>query len=269
MNRYAFDRWLLSLVPDNVNIMQTRCEDIIRTDGGFSLTLTDGIITADTVIGADGGGSIVRRKLIGRMPAQYLSIQEHYRDLGQCVPPYACIFDAATSDSCSWTIRKDGTLIFGGAFAKHGAREAFAAQKARLEAHLGCRFGEPARREACLVTSPRRLNDFHCGKSGAFLLGEAAGFISASSFEGISSAITSAKLLAEAFAESCDTAAILQSYRRKSQSLRLKLYAKTFKRQILCTPASRYAIMASGVQSLDVADRKTALHMEKAPRLLS
>lgn len=269
MDRYAFDCWLLSLVPDSVDIVQARCEDIRETDGSFTLALSGGTVTADAVIGADGGGSIVRRQLIGRIPRQYLSIQEWYRDFGQCVPPYSCIFDAKTSDSCSWTIRKDGFLIYGGAFEKHGGREAFAAQKSRLEAYLGTSLGEPVKREACLVTSPRRFSDFCCGKPGVYLLGEAAGFISASSFEGISSALISGKLLAEAFAAEAAPAQILRAYRRKTESLRRKLYTKTFKRQILCHPASRLAIMASGVQSIDVADRRAPLGMKKAPRLPS
>ena len=57
MNRYAFDRWLLSLIPENVDIVPTRCEDIHETGGGFTLTLTDGTVAADAIIGADGGGS--------------------------------------------------------------------------------------------------------------------------------------------------------------------------------------------------------------------
>ena len=269
MDRYAFDRWLLSLIPERVEVVGSRCEDIAETNDGFTLRLADRTVTADCVIGADGGGSLVRRKLIGLMPKQYISIQEWYTDRGQCVPPYACIFDAETSDSCSWTIRKDGFLIYGGAFDKRGCRAAFARQKARLEDVLGTHLGEPVKREACLVTSPRRLNDFCCGKPGVYLLGEAAGFISASSFEGISSAITSGKLLAEAFASGKTPAQILRIYRKKTESLRRKLYAKTFKRQLLCSPAARTAIMASGIQSLTKEPAPHCYRINKAPRLPS
>lgn len=252
MNRYAFDRWLLTLVPSDVTVIQSRCTDITELDGIFTLTLSDGSVTALSVVGADGGGSIVRRTLMGRMPKQYVSIQEWYENRGQKLPYYSCIFDRETSDSCSWTIHKDGYVIFGGAFEKQGCREAFASQKARLEAFIGTNFGEPFKREACLVTSPRRMRDFVCGRPRVYLLGEAAGFISASSFEGISSAVLSGKLLAEAFCESREGHdRIIRVYRRKTTSLRLKLFLKTFKRWVLCTPAMRYIIMKSGLQSID------------------
>jgi len=142
------------------------------------------------------------------------------------------------------------------------------------EMYLGESFtaqplGEAKLTEACLLTSPRRWRDLLPGGDGAFLLGEAAGFISASSFEGISSALISGKLLAEAFAAEPSPTQILRAYRKNTESLRRKLYMKTFKRQILCHPASRLAIMASGLQSIDVAHRHTPLSMKKAPRLPS
>ena len=49
------------------------------------------------------------------------------------------------------------------------------------------RFGEPMKSEKCTVLFPSRWADFVCGEDNAFLIGEAAGFISASSLEGISS----------------------------------------------------------------------------------
>ena len=39
MDRYAFDRWLVSLVPPTVEIVRGRCTAVSRTDGGFVLTV--------------------------------------------------------------------------------------------------------------------------------------------------------------------------------------------------------------------------------------
>lgn len=39
MDRYAFDRWLVSLVPPTVEIVRGRCTAVSRTDGGFALTV--------------------------------------------------------------------------------------------------------------------------------------------------------------------------------------------------------------------------------------
>ena len=93
-------------------------------------------------------------------------------------------------------------------------------------------------------------------------MGEAAGLISASSFEGISSAMLSGKLLAEAFSQGGSHRQIQALYRKKTQPLRLKLFTKIFKMHILCSPLLRFLIMKSGVQSV----KKYETALKKPPR---
>ncbi len=252
MDRYRFDGWLLSLVPETVRLFKSRCKEIYQENGVFRLETTQGTLRAKAVIGADGANSVVRRLLQRKPRKQYVSIQEWYENHGETLPYYSCIFDRKTSDSCSWSIHKDGYVIFGGAFEKRGCKEAFEKQKARLEGFLNIQLGNAVKREACLVNSPRRPRDLVCGKENVYLVGEAAGFISASSFEGISSAIVSGKLLAEAIADGKTPKATLKLYRKKTVSLRRKLFLKTFKRAVLCSPTLRRVIMASGIQSVKV-----------------
>ncbi len=251
MDRYRFDKWLLSLVPSSVTVLEGRVKELIKKDV-FYIKTSMGDICANAVVGADGGGSVVRRKLYGKIPKQYISIQEWYENKGEKIPFYSCIFDKKTSDSCSWTIHKDGSIIFGGAFEIKGCSNAFARQKARLEEKIGSRLGTPKKREACLLTSPRRFSELVCGKDGCYLLGEAAGFISASSFEGISSALISARCLAEAFKKGKNANDILKLYKKKTLSLRLKLLGKMFKRALLCNPFVRKFIMKSGICAVRV-----------------
>ena len=163
------------------------------------------------------------------------------------MPSYSCIYDPETSDSCSWTIRKDGYFIFGGAFDIKGGREAYFKQKARVEEHLGRSFGEATKIEACLLTSPRVARDFLLGNGRVFLIGKAAGFISSSSFEGISSAFLSGKYLADSFTDKN----IIASYKRKTVKLRLKLFLKIPKMKVLCSPLLRKLIMKSGIASIE------------------
>ena len=255
MDRYAFDKWLLSLVPTSVDIVNGRCVRALQEDGSILLDILSGghtdRVRTRYLVGADGASSIVQKSFFKKHPKKYVSIQQTFPDTGKELPPYSCIFDAETSDSCSWTIRKNGHILFGGAFEPKGCREAFEQQKARLEQFLGVTFGEPVKTEACQVTSPRHLRDYCMGDGHILLVGEAAGFISASSFEGISSAVLSGRLLAEAFAEAKDSDRVAATYRRKTRGLRRKLLGKSFKRGVLCSPFLRYCIMRSGLQSME------------------
>lgn len=254
MDRWAFDRWLLSLVPKTVEIVNGRCTSIIAIGGNYDIKLCCAgkaqSVSAVSVVGADGGNSLVRRSFFRGDLFQYVSIQQWFESGDGKFPYYSCIFDAKTSDSCSWTIWKNKYVIFGGAFAKKGCRKAFETQKARVESFIGYTFGDPVKTEACLLSAPRKMRDFILGKEKVYLIGEAVGFISASSFEGISSALQSGKFLAAAFLEGKDHCQILKRYKEKTFGLRWKMYCKIPKMRVLCSPFLRCLIMKSGIASV-------------------
>ena len=114
---------------------------------------------------------------------------------------------------------------------------------------MGISFGEPLKTEACLVCSPKHLSDFVTGSDNVFLIGEAAGFISASSLEGFSSAFTSGTMLAKAFLKG-DENNIAKTYRKLTRSLRFKLRRKVFKHDIIFNPALRKLIMKIGITAI-------------------
>lgn len=251
MDRAKFDRWLVELVPDSVELFSGRCCGVERQAEGFCLRLRgvsgQQIVKADMVVGADGANSIVRSGFYPTDIMYYVSIQQWFRAEEGANPFYSCIFDPVTSPSCSWSIHKDGYFIYGGSFLPKGCREAFEQQKRRVEGKYGIHFGQPLKTEACKVFRPRRWSDFQTGRDGVYLIGEAAGFISPSSFEGISSAIESAKALAGCIERGGNISA---AYRRATMRLRLKMLAKCVKRLFMYVPVLRRLAMGSGLMSI-------------------
>ena len=257
MDRYEFDKHLMSLIPANVCIFSGRCTEILKGTDCFTVIVNqDGCVEefkCRNIVGADGASSVVRRTFFpGRKIQKYTAIQQWFEYDGVEKPFYSCIFDRETSESCSWTIHKDGYLLYGGCFESEGCREAFERQKERFEAFSGIGLNEPVITEACQACRPRHMSDFVTGTDNIYLIGEAAGFISPSSFEGISSAIFSGKALAEAFASEN----VLSTYNHKIGKLKRKLYFKTWKRAFMYTPWTRKLIMKSGLSSIKVAENQ-------------
>lgn len=97
---------------------------------------------------------------------------------------------------------------------------------------------------------PSLTDRFCCGGGGAFLIGEAAGFISPSSLEGVSFAINSAHLLADVLNSGHRSPNL--AYRSKTLPIRMKLRLKALKLPFMYWPAVRKLIMESGLKAIRV-----------------
>ncbi|HAN21226.1 MAG: colicin M resistance protein CbrA [Clostridiales bacterium GWF2_36_10] len=256
VDRKKFDNWLVSLSPFNVTKEKGICFKIQKENDGYIVTYKNS--SGETInaygknlIGADGANSIVRRSFFPKLHTrQYVAIQQWFEEEREIAKPfYSCIFDADTTDCCSWSISKDGYIIFGGAFAPKNCRSIFENQKEKL-IKFGFPLNNPVKTEACMVLRPNSLKSFCCGGDGIFLIGEAAGFISPSSLEGISYAINSAVMLNNALLS--DKKDKHKEYKRATKSLRLKLIVKNLKCPLMYDPYLRKIIMKSGFSSIEI-----------------
>lgn len=261
-DRQKLDDFFRSLVPKSVERISGRCKHVKKSANGYEVELVSGEkYSCKYVVGADGASGNVRLSLFRQKRLhKYVAIQQWF-SAGQTNPYYSCIFDNDTSTGCSWIFFKDGMLIFGGAFDMQNCREAFEKQKEKLITGgfvPGEVFENVQKTEACLVSRPKLGGGIFRGKDGAFLLGEAAGFISPSSFEGISYALASSEALADAFnANSLSKGSrILKQYQRKTQKLVLKIKMRCVKRPFMYNKTLRTLVMKSGLTAIKIKTPK-------------
>ncbi|MDO4799976.1 MAG: lycopene cyclase family protein, partial [Bacillota bacterium] len=210
------------------------------------------------LVGADGSSSTVGRVLRARMPKPeetpyYIAIQEWFQAEHQPTHDFGAIFDRSISDYYCWTVPKGDQLIVGAALEPRPVgSESYEARFQRLLQHLrdeGYDLSKSIYREGALIRRPTRAEHLDRGEGHVFLIGEAGGWISPSSSEGVSFAIRTGAALAESRLESEGAETIRARFRKRTKALERHLLRKHLKSPLMYTPWIRGLIMRTRLLS--------------------
>ena len=257
IDRQKFDSWLLSMVPLHVDIrLGCNFESYETENDSFKIKFTDKentyIDKTKILIGADGASSLVHKQAVSKHHSSkpYFAIQEWVEADSNKFPYFSTVFDPEITDYYCWIIPKGKHLIIGAALNPNDkAPGKFLLLKEKLE-DFGFRFGKATKREGALIMRPVRLRQLSTGTKGIALLGEAGGWISPSSAEGISYALRSAIILARVLNTSLDN--FEQRYYKKTRRLRRNIFAKNLKSHFIFNSFLRKMVMKFGFKSMEL-----------------
>lgn len=255
MDRKRFDEWLVSLIPGNVDLaIGCRFTSLSESKEGYEIAFMqeNKIYTekVKVVVGADGAWSSVRKQLFDEKDTfkKYIAIQEWF-EADEVVPYYGAVFDREVTDFYSWTISKNGQLIIGSALAPNKeAQQKFELLKSNLKEY-GFNFGNRIKREGAYLLRPRK-GDILTGNDYAALIGEAGGFISPSSAEGLSYAFKSAYALAMSLNDGIE--GFQNRYKKSTKAIGNNIVWKQMKSTAMYNKTLRGIIMKSGLLSSKV-----------------
>jgi flavin-dependent dehydrogenase len=257
INRDAFDRWLISLVPPSVELrLGCRFVSCRRQGGASALELSDEkrkyIEQASIIVAADGAGSNVRKCCFPQYPwpKTYIAIQEWFA-VNEPLPYFSAIFDPEVTDFYAWAIPKGDSLAVGAALEpREQPSGRFELLKRKLREY-GFKLDRRLMRKGARLLRPVHTSQICVGGEGVALVGEAAGWISPSSGEGLSYAFRSAVILADALNRGL--AGFSKRYRLKTVCLKRNILLKNIKSRFIYAPRLREIIMRSGLKTVRLA----------------
>jgi len=253
MDREKFDRWLVSLIPSNVDKkFNALFKDFTEIPEGYEIRYIynrqEISVKTRVIVGADGALSKLRKSISDdNFPEKYISIQEWFQ-YPYHIPYFTAIFDEEISDFYSWIIPKENCLLLGSALRpKENTREKYEVLKRKLS-KLGFSFRNKIKTEGTYIYRPKKISQFYIGRDGIALVGEAAGAISPSSAEGISYALKTSLYLAQSLEEGID--GFLDRYKQRVMGIKLNLLIKNLKSPAMYDTMLRQLAMKSGLQSI-------------------
>jgi len=232
VDRKGFDDWMVSLLPDNVEVLGSHAVTGFEQDSdGVTVTLKNGnadSVRCSNLIGADGARSAVRRMLGAGSIANYVTLQDFVKLEGEYPAFFDCIYMRGVGDcyAYAYIVPKGDVAIVGSVYYPKTKRphEKHDQQLEVLRAALPM-LGESVKREASVALYVRGTGDVVPGTGRVMLAGEAGGFMSPTSGEGISYAMNSGQLAGQAVA-SADDGQALGLYQAKTAHIAANIHRK-------------------------------------------
>ena len=225
--RSAFDHWLIrqsgAEVLDEHRLIGFRQTDkmvrvnIVKPDKGILQ------VEASYLIGTDGGRSRVRRLLDRAFDNQIhwtVFVQAYcFGSINLDQEYYYMFFDPFLKSFYTWLNFKDDYLVYGvGTPSGESPESYFENSTEYLRRTFGLEVKKIVRKTGCMATNMGISGNFRLGSGRVLLAGEAAGFMNMFG-EGISSAIATGRVAAEAVCEAVTSGLdVLQIYTRLAES---------------------------------------------------
>ncbi|MBE9500818.1 MAG: FAD-dependent monooxygenase [Dehalococcoidia bacterium] len=244
-DRKRFSSWLLNRLPKNVTISShTLFKDFeIVNDGIEVIVNRDSSLKLKTkyLIGADGTLSTVRRG-ISKIPPRRSTLYQVLVTGSEERNDFTWfVFDTSITNYYSWVIPKGDHTIIGTTIEGRSKRNMdLLLKKISEELKISTKVLKTEGHPATIIGN---LDEIVLGTDNILLVGEAAGLISPSSFEGISYALQSGMMAAQAIRTESNS--VIDTYRKLCNPICRRLSDQLEKSQIVSNREKRSEYLRS------------------------
>ncbi|HEX9092490.1 MAG TPA: FAD-dependent monooxygenase [Coriobacteriia bacterium] len=248
VDRIDFDAWLLrTVLPPDVEVCGScALKDLAVDEDGVIVSLdTDegpAAVQCSNLIGADGARSTVRRALAADPPPTYVTLQEYVRLDGEIEPYFDCMYMRGIGEGFAYAyiVPKGDVAAIGSVYHPHTQHPGQKHDRVLevLRERLP-QLGPSVKREAAAALYLRSAGDVMHGLGRILLAGEAGGFMSPTSGEGISYALETGARAGQAVASMAPLEA-LETYRQATADLVSGIRRRFRWLPVMESPVGRY-----------------------------
>lgn len=239
-DRRKFSSWLLNRLPQKVTVLShTVLKDLKIVGDGVEVVVKHRRnlrLKTKYLIGADGTTSSVRRAISNIPPKRSTLYQVLVDGSNEDTNNFTWfIFDNSITKYYSWVIPKGSHTIVGTTLEGSDKKNVNlllkkVSEELKISTEIIGTEGHPA-------TVISNLNEIILGTDSVLLIGEAAGLISPSSFEGISYALESGLMAAQAI--KTEPTSVIDTYRKLCNPMCRRLSSQLEKSQIVFNKRKR------------------------------